>query len=380
MPIAALAAALWVLVAATAHAQPLQGRSTVSSTVSSTTDGNLVVFSGTGGKRVKDGGAPGALVCSLCVTAASAFGTDNVLVRSDGTGRGTQATAITVDDSNRLGLGTATPSHTVTHGSSSTGTRHYNVEHATDSEYATTGFVANAFTIEVNRDGTGTQRAFRLLTGNGANTNGIQIDAGAFVTRFLTSAANVHVLRADGAAGTAAALRVHGNVTNATTFAAVQLGNVNNLTGASGTQVGAEVALTFQQSSTAAYKALRVNATETSTGSGQKDLLSLEVGATQRARVSNTGHVYLDTTVTPGGTTGNATINKPSGTVNFAAAASSLTLTNSEITTSSIISCIVRTNDTTAKSCVAVPGSGSATVVLNAAATAETSVGFVVWN
>lgn len=36
------------------------------------------------------------------VTAASTFGTDNVLVRSDGTGRGTQATGITVDDSDNV--------------------------------------------------------------------------------------------------------------------------------------------------------------------------------------------------------------------------------------------------------------------------------------
>lgn len=36
------------------------------------------------------------------VTAASTFATDNVLLRSDGTSRGSQATGITVDDNNRL--------------------------------------------------------------------------------------------------------------------------------------------------------------------------------------------------------------------------------------------------------------------------------------
>ena len=36
------------------------------------------------------------------VTAAGAFGTDNVLLRSDGTGRGTQATGIVVDDSDNI--------------------------------------------------------------------------------------------------------------------------------------------------------------------------------------------------------------------------------------------------------------------------------------
>lgn len=43
------------------------------------------------------------------VTAASAFGTDNRLLRSDGTGKGAQASGITVDDSNNVsGVGTLT--------------------------------------------------------------------------------------------------------------------------------------------------------------------------------------------------------------------------------------------------------------------------------
>jgi len=89
---------------------------------------------------------------------------------------------------------------------------------------------------------------------------------------------------------------------------------------------------------------------------------------------------YVDQTITAGGTTGAQTINKAAGTVNFAAAATSLVVTNNLVTTSSTIYCSVRTNDTTALIKNVVPASGSFTITLNAAATAETSVGFFVVN
>jgi hypothetical protein len=89
----------------------------------------------------------------------------------------------------------------------------------------------------------------------------------------------------------------------------------------------------------------------------------------------------LNKSVTSAGTTGNATINAPAGTVNFAAGTSSLTLTNNSILSNAIVFCVVRSNDSTAKSCAVTDiASGSATVRLNANATAETSVGFWVIN
>ena len=87
-----------------------------------------------------------------------------------------------------------------------------------------------------------------------------------------------------------------------------------------------------------------------------------------------------DATITAGGTTGAQTINKTLGTVNFAAAATTLVVTNSLVTTSSVVMAVVRTNDTTAIIKNVVPAAGSFTITLNAAATAETSVGFVVHN
>lgn len=88
----------------------------------------------------------------------------------------------------------------------------------------------------------------------------------------------------------------------------------------------------------------------------------------------------FDRTITTGGTTGDQTINKPSGTVNIAAAGTSITVTNSLVTASSIVLAVVRTNDTTAVIKNVVASSGSFVITLNAAATAETSVGFLVLN
>ena len=84
--------------------------------------------------------------------------------------------------------------------------------------------------------------------------------------------------------------------------------------------------------------------------------------------------------ITPGGTTGNRTINTPAGTVNFAAAATAITVTNNLCTTSSTVFASVRTNDGTAVIKNVVPGAGSFVITLSAGATAETSVGFLVVN
>lgn len=86
--------------------------------------------------------------------------------------------------------------------------------------------------------------------------------------------------------------------------------------------------------------------------------------------------LFVDYTNTAGGTTGAQTINKASGSVNFAAAATSLVVTNSLVSTNSNIQCTVATNDSTMKSVQCVAGSGSFTIFANAAATAETRVRF----
>lgn len=104
-------------------------------------------------------------------------------------------------------------------------------------------------------------------------------------------------------------------------------------------------------------------------GGGTRGTIALSGGATG-------GKLGLDRTITAGGTTGAQTINKMAGTVNFAAAATTLVVTDSLVSTTSICFAVVRTADATALLKNVVPAAGSFTITLNAAATAETSVGF----
>ena len=107
---------------------------------------------------------------------------------------------------------------------------------------------------------------------------------------------------------------------------------------------------------------------------------TLTAAADFRAIETTGGKVVFAATNTTAGTTGNVTINRTSGTCNFAAAASSLVVTNNLVTTASIVFAVVRTNDTTATIKNVVPAAGSFTIRLEVAATAETSVGFFVIN
>lgn len=113
--------------------------------------------------------------------------------------------------------------------------------------------------------------------------------------------------------------------------------------------------------------------------------VELDIGTITKIYISNAdttfnGNMIYDKTITAPATTGARTINKTTGRVNFAAAATSLVVTNSLVTANSIVHCTVATNDTTMKSAACVPAAGSFTIYSNAAATAETAVAFTVTN
>lgn len=103
-------------------------------------------------------------------------------------------------------------------------------------------------------------------------------------------------------------------------------------------------------------------------------------GGVERLNITAAGSLDLDRTNTAGGTTGNRTINKMAGSVNFAAAATSLVVTNSLVTTSSNIFVQIQTNDATAVLKNVVPAAGSFTINMATAPTAETRVAFLVTN
>ena len=102
-------------------------------------------------------------------------------------------------------------------------------------------------------------------------------------------------------------------------------------------------------------------------------------GSTVCLGVQANGLLKQPTTVTAGGTTGNQTIDKPTGTVNIAAAGTSVTVTNSLVTANSIVFAVIRTNDATARITSVVPSSGSFVINI-VAATGEVSIGFFVLN
>ena len=113
---------------------------------------------------------------------------------------------------------------------------------------------------------------------------------------------------------------------------------------------------------------------------GSANYLDFQNNGISLYKIDNVGKPSYETTITAGGITGNQTINKTSGTVNIAAAGTTVTVTNSLVTTSSIVFAVIRTNDTTAYIKNVVPGAGSFDINLGAAATAEISIGFIVNN
>ena len=131
-----------------------------------------------------------------------------------------------------------------------------------------------------------------------------------------------------------------------------------------------------------------VGKTIRSTNDGN-DVLSIGVPTALRLTDANgnspwdilpNGSFALYRTITAAATTGNQTIDKPAGTVNIAAAGSTVTVTNSLVTANSIIFAVVRTNDGTALIKNVVPGAGLFVITMNAAVTNETSIGFWVTN
>lgn len=110
------------------------------------------------------------------------------------------------------------------------------------------------------------------------------------------------------------------------------------------------------------------------------NLMDLQVGGGSLFKIGKGGNIDVAKTITTPGTTGNQTINKIAGTVNIAAAGTTVTVTNSLVTANSIIMCTVQTNDTTAVIKNAIPAAGSFVINLNTAATAETAVSFFIIN
>lgn len=264
----------------------------------------------------------------------------------------------------------------------------YNTYSGTSDEWFDVDWVtsANVCRVGTNKSGTGAQRVIEFImggtgsfridssqnvypsTGNGPslglvnqrwNTGYFQTKlalgaSGADVT-LVGEAANILQLGVD--AGTPAAQRIKAFDGSGTNIAGsdIELGGGQS----TGNVVGGSVVI---KGSPAGGSGSSANAYQTN------------------LTITGNGDIQIPKTITAGGTTGNQTINKLQGSVNFAAAATALTVTNSFVTANSVILCTVGTNDATLKSVNAVAGAGSFTMNANAAATAETRVNFLVLN
>ena len=239
--------------------------------------------------------------------------------------------------------------------------------------------------------GSGTGITTPVFGGTGTNvipTSGqllIGNFGGAYTVAYLTAGAGLFRTNGDGSltvgiSNTAVTAGAYGNAATATTFT-----------------VNAQGQLTAAGSTSIAINASQITSGTLLVARGGTGLATLTVNRIpygngtaafqSSANLTYDGAIFtakanivVDKTVTAGGTTGAQTINKTTGSVNFAAAAVSLVVTNSLVATSSIIMATIAANDATMRSVQAVAAAGSFTLYANAAPTAETRVNFLVLN
>lgn len=142
------------------------------------------------------------------------------------------------------------------------GVRLYNTaDETTNYEYGGLYYTGSTFELGTAAGGTGTIRNIRL---NASNTL-VTIYANSNVVISRASTANANLLQITSSA----------------------------LTASSGTQAPVVIDPTMNQSGTAGYTMLKINPTETATGSGAKLLADFQVGGSSKTRIDNTGSYYL---------------------------------------------------------------------------------------
>lgn len=134
-------------------------------------------------------------------------------------------------------------------------------DQVTNYEQAHGHWSSNTFILNTEAGGTGTVRDVALRSGP---TNGVLVSAGS--------------------------TKVTATGTTGSTTGIIALVN-GTLSAASGVAAGLRVSPTLTQTGTAAYTALLINPTETTTGSGAKLLADFQVGGSSKAKIDNTGVV-----------------------------------------------------------------------------------------
>jgi len=184
---------------------------------------------------------------------------------------------------NRLGILTASPTHSLTMGSTNTGFVNYNTsDQTTNYERFRSYWSSNVYTVGTENGGTGTARPMAYL----ANGSIFTIGNPSKGFEFSRNGANI------------------GSIVN------IGSSTGNALTGASGLQSGLQIDPTINQSGTAGYNGLYISPFENSLGSGSKLLIdagtnsAAQNGGTHTSKfvVDNAGSIITANTATGGHT------------------------------------------------------------------------------
>lgn len=181
-----------------------------------------------------------------------------------------------LESGGNLGIGTTAPTHTLTLPSTSTGIALYNTSDQTTNYERLRLFTSSStYRLFAEQGGTGQAREI-IISALGGITQALALN--------VTSANGF--VESRGASGTASAI-IH-RISGA-------------LSASSSTQYGLSVVPTFSQTSTAGYTALLINPTETTTGSGAKNLIDAQVNGVSLFRVDNAGQVNTASNLRAGG-------------------------------------------------------------------------------
>lgn len=226
-----------------------------STTLSNFTQGS-VVFAGAGGALTQDN--PNFFYDVVNHFLGIATSSPTTALSVGGTG---------IYASGKIGVSTNVPTHSLTIGSTGTGIALYNtVDQTTNFERLIGSWSGNIFTLGTSNGGGGSIRNINIMSGN----VGLSVSS----------------------AGTLGTGSVYKNlIASAITGTGSNLNVNSTFNGSSGIQTMLGVTGTLTQTSTAGYTGILVNPTESTIGSGQKNIADFQVGNTSLWRIDDKGHV-----------------------------------------------------------------------------------------
>lgn len=230
-------------------------------------DGYAITWDATRGRYTHSSVSSGTMAIGDSITSATQgsvlfAGASGVLTQDN-------ASLFFNDTNNRLGLLTTAPTHTLTLGSTSTGISLYNTsDQTTNYERLQMYWNTNVFTIQTQKGGTGTNR-------------NLTIGTVSRVLQFLESPTGTQGFY---------------TFSNATGSSNNALSVVTTRSNSASVATEVIIAPTLTQTSTAGYTALLINPTETTVGSGTKNLILAQTGGVDKFSVSNVGLTTITNT------------------------------------------------------------------------------------